>query len=270
MMKKNFFSSVCAALAAIFICSGCHSDLYYQAEAVDRAREFILKEAKELSLEERSFVRYNDPVLLHSPVVGSLGVAATETLHNELQQICVTWQIPGKEELYMVFGVSGARMDNWYPNRLLRKKYTTTKHPLKAASEEALTYARNNLYDQLSVAEFNMLRFDPPWLLRTNFELNINPEGKLSQAEKNKISTVWKQMVQYSLVWKFGEKNLVFSGMAKPGFAGWQIVFAGLIPAQEVAAHTVKVVKTPEEALTPIPEDDFNSTPAKGDKTEAK
>ena len=269
-MGKHFFTSVFSALTVICVCSGCRSDLYYQAEAVERAREFILKEAVELNLEERSFVRFNDPVLLHAPVIGSLGFAGTETLHNELQQICVTWQIPGKEELYMVFGVSGARMDRWYPNRLLRKKYTTTERPLKAASEEALKYARNNLYDRLSVTEFNMLRFNPPWLLRTNFELNVNPEGKLTPAEKDKISGTWKQMVQYSLVWKFGKNELVFAGMAKPGLAGWQICFAGLLPAEEVTAHTVKVVKTPEEALAPMPEEELNLKPGKGDKTETK
>ena len=144
-----------ATVIAMLFC-GCRSDIYYQNRAIERARVFLLKEAKDLTWQQREFIRYSDPVLMHSHIIGSRGLGTTTSLSSEQRQICVTWQIPGKKELYMVFGVSGARMANWYPERLLRKYYVTRSAPLAAVSAEAFNYARNNLF---SIFTFFLIQF---------------------------------------------------------------------------------------------------------------
>ena len=94
-MKAVFALFLLAALGL----SGCHSDHYYHNEAVDRARKFLLKNAPELNAEQINFVRFNAPVLLHNPVLGEFK-PMYERLPMELHQVCITWIIPGKDELY--------------------------------------------------------------------------------------------------------------------------------------------------------------------------
>jgi hypothetical protein len=66
-MKKiiSLFAFLCLA-----IISGCHSDVASRHFAVERAREYLLKTATELTIEQISFVKYNEPALLVSDVLG--------------------------------------------------------------------------------------------------------------------------------------------------------------------------------------------------------
>ena len=95
MVMKKFFVSI---LFAAVLC-GCHSDQYYHNEAVERARKYLLENSSDLSSEQIYFVRFNAPVLLHAPVLSG-GTASANRLSAEKHQVCVTWMIPGKKELY--------------------------------------------------------------------------------------------------------------------------------------------------------------------------
>ena len=147
---KGGFCLLAGTLMLAVSC-GCRSDIYYQNRAVERARKFLLKEAADLDWKQREFVRYTDPVILHSHAVGTQGIGRVNQLKSEQRQICVTWQIPGKKGVYMVFGVSGSRMAFWYPERLIRKDYDTLPDVLAGVSQQARSYARDNLFGQISV-----------------------------------------------------------------------------------------------------------------------
>lgn len=246
MMKRGVLLLLLAA-----VLGGCRSDLYYQDRAVERARKFLLKEkGGELSLAEMNFIRYNTPVLLHAPVLGDISAKGkAEHLSSEFHQICVTWIIPGRKDLYMVFGVSTARMADWQPNRVLVRDYRSHVPLIAAAAAAARSYAQDNLYDQLDDREVSVVRFTFPWLLRTDFGLNFDPKGTLSEAETAKLRAAAGKKIQYSLAWKFGGRALVFAGLADPGFKGWAMNFAGLMSERELAEHTVAQLLTPEEGL---------------------
>ena len=193
-----FRRMICTAFAALLLaawCSGCRTTVYYQDQAVERAREYLLQEARELTPEQQAFVRFNDPVLLAENLLGSGNTGmATATSRS---QICVTWMIPEKTDVYMVFGISTGRMWDWYPNRLIRKTFTPPDLSRIAAISAAREFVRNNLYYDLSARELNAVRFENPRILR----------GKPAEA----------QGVPFSLAWQCGgEKEwIVVSGSAR-------------------------------------------------------
>lgn len=241
-------------IAGSILLSGCRSDVYYQNRAVERARKFLLANAPELSVEQIYFVKYNSPILLTAPILDKRGKIEREMVTAEQRQICVTWAIPGMDKYYLVFGSSSGRMEFWYPNRLIRKTFRQFSPPLNAAMETARKYALNYLYEDMSVTEFNEVRFYFPYVIETKFEYVLDPTGNASQEEIDKVRTGLEKKTQYSLVWKFPERGeaMVFCGASQPDLTGWNVNFAGWVPFEELDAETIEVVRTPEDATTPI------------------
>lgn len=256
-MKKIFAMLLFAAV----LC-GCHSDQYYHNEAVERARNFLLANSSDLSSEQIYFVRFNSPVLLHAPVLDAAASSATR-LSAAKHQICVTWMIPGKEELCMVFGVSGGRMSDWQPNRIIYKKVITASTVLPQVADKCVKYAGNYLRRELSDAEYNSVRYTMPWLLATAFEVNFNPEGSLPEKDVAALKRDAGGKKQYSVVWKFGGRNLVFTGLALPGFKKWDIMMASVVSDAELAGHTVMELMTPDDYSKPFPVEKENLPAAK-------
>ena len=235
--RYNFRACFCSALllmSAVFALCGCQSDRYYQARAAEKAREFLISNAPELSPDQVSFVKYNEPVLL----VGK-GLKGQE---RGTRQICVTWDIPGCRSLYMVFGAGRTRMDDWYPNRLIRKDFVTPAGEINAAISMCRSYAVTNFYEVLSKADLNTVRLSNPEIVETSFEPRPDAEGKVPEG------------IQISLQWKISEhRYAVFCGYSsKADLKGWQINFAGMMPDYEANFVRGKVLKTPEDYNTPI------------------
>ena len=249
------------AFAQSVLLSGCRSGRYYQAEAAQTAREFLLANAPELTVRQVYFVKYNDPVLLTAPVLGEVrgGSPEEETTNSEQQQICVTWNIPGSRYLYMVFGVSDSRMYSWRPIRLIRKDFYQKKMPEDAAIALCREYAVNSLYHSLSARDLNTIRFTFPTIIRSDFELNFNVDGKLSPEEIAEAKAAAEKKFQYTLVWPNGDgSSTVFCGLGSLDMAGWKINFAGIAPADDLKAHTLGVVRTqdkPDDNITPLERD---------------
>jgi hypothetical protein len=259
---------------------GCHSDQYCQEQAVEMARKYIYKHARELTPEEFAFVKFTPPTLLTGNILGRNADNQIEkSLHgNEKMQICITWRIPGRQTDYMVFGVSGSRMAYWTPARLIRRKLSTVDQAAVAALSAARTYAVDALYKQLSAGELNRIRLGQPELVETKFELNDH-SGNLIKAQNGTRSEVlpapWKNIPkpemkagqkQLSLVWKISEKRCaVFCGIGGAELEGWQIVLAGVFPEAEFREMLVKSLKKPAQYLTKLKE--IKETNAKqGDK----
>ena len=251
-MKRWIFLSALPVFALSVLLCGCRSGRYYQAQAAQSAREFLLANAPELTVEQVYFVKYNDPVLLVAPVLGAPGggfKAEEESMTSEQQQICVTWNIPGSRYLYMVFGVSDNRMFSWSPIRLIRKDFGQKPMPEDAAIAQCRDYAVNSLYYSLSPHDLNSIRFTFPTIIRTDFELNFDPDGKLSADEIRKAKAAAAKLVQYTLAWP-NEKggSTVFCGVGRFDMLGWKINFAGFVGTDDLAKHTVSVVRTPDRS----------------------
>ena len=251
-MKRWIFLSALPVFALSVLLCGCRSGRYYQAQAAQSAREFLLANAPELTVEQVYFVKYNDPVLLVAPVLGAPGggfKAEEESMTSEQQQICVTWNIPGSRYLYMVFGVSDNRMFSWSPIRLIRKDFGQKPMPEDAAIAQGRDYAVNSLYYSLSPHDLNSIRFTFPTIIRTDFELNFDPDGKLSADEIRKAKAAAAKLVQYTLAWP-NEKggSTVFCGVGRFDMLGWKINFAGFDGTDDLAKHTVSVVRTPDRS----------------------
>jgi hypothetical protein len=261
-MKHRIFLSALPVFALLVLLCGCRSGRYYQAQAAEAAREFLLANAPELTVGQVYFVKYNDPVLLVSPVLGASGGgfnAEEETMTSEQQQICVTWNIPGSRYLYMVFGVSDSRMYSWSPIRLIRKDFGQRPMPEDAAIAQCRTYAVNSLYHSLSSHDLNSIRFTFPTIIRTDFELNFNPDGSLSDEDIGKAKDGAAKLVQYTLAWP-NEKggSTVFCGIGGPDMLGWKINFAGFVGTEDLAKHTIAVMRTPdrsEDNIVPLEKD---------------
>ncbi len=230
-----------AALLAAVLLTGCCTEAQYEERAVARARDFLLENSPELSVEQRAFVRYNLPVLLIEGIFGGNEVAV-----SDVSQVCITWVIPGQKDAYLVFGASDGRLQTWYPNRLIRKTFRPYEKTLVKTVNIARKYVANGLYYQLSPHEFNCVRFENPQLIRSNFELPLDPEGNADEEE----IAARKSLTQFSLVWSPAgqDKKVVISGLAKPDLAGFTVFGGGVMAAEYLQEHTLEVNPVIESA----------------------
>ena len=255
-MKQWKFSIFTLLIALTALVCGCRSGRYYQAEAAERARRYLLENAKELTPEQIYFIKFNDPVLLTAPVLGQEGggfVTQDERMSSMQQQICVTWALPGASHYYLVFGVSDNRMFSWRPLRLIRRDFTGKVMPEDLAILQSRGFAVNSLYHSLSVPDLNRIRFTFPEIRHTSFELNFDANGKLPASEIQEAKARTSAMVQYSLLWKNTDSSYtVFCGVAMPDMKNWAINFAGNVSAKEAEKHTISVVRHTDQWYTPI------------------
>lgn len=255
-MKKSLigsFAALCGVLA--LLSAGCKSDQFYQSRAADDAREFLLEHAPELTADQVCYVRYNDPLLLVGEGVGDPNdLGPWQQSSSYIRQICVAWEIPGRDEIYMVCGFSEERMQYWSPNRLIRKKFHKSAQAQDPMLSQSREYLLHNLTDGLTTAEINLVRYTYPTLVESNFDVNFKTnleENSDAVAAKKEMLTKNKQ---YSLIWELGDRRAVFTGYSTEELSGWNILFAGILTADEVKQHTLSVVKTPENFNTPLME----------------
>ncbi|MBR2345903.1 MAG: hypothetical protein IKA71_09010 [Lentisphaeria bacterium] len=240
-------------LLPLLLFCGCHSDQYYQNEAVERARRFLLENSTDLTSEQINFVRFNTPILLHAPVLSKKVSSDIVKIPVELHQICVSWMIPGKEETYMVFGVSTPRMRDWQPERIIRKSIEKEVAVMPSAAGRCISYARNNFFEELTLEEYNMLRYTKPYLYSTDFDLNVDPTGQIPEAELIGLRKGVAAKRQYSVVWKLPKRNLVFSGWGYDNFANWDIAMVGFMDDAEFSKHALLELMMPDDFYKSFP-----------------
>ncbi|MDR0931486.1 MAG: hypothetical protein LBM70_00480 [Victivallales bacterium] len=251
-MQKIKLAVLLLLTGILSLSSGCRSDVYYQDRAVQRAREYLLKHSPELTSDQLYFVKYNRPLLLAGDILPATSKNGMAT--SELKQICVSWRIPGCEEDYLIYGASSGSMQFWYPNRLIRKKFRKFSLPIDSAMAQARIYSQNYLYNQLGVAEFNQIRFDFPYVIESKFTPIFDPAGTLKPEEIAALKAALETKTQLSLVWKINDSGdcAVFCGYSQGDLSGWTINFGGKMRQSEVDAATVRMLKTPDDAQTPI------------------
>ena len=252
MLRHKMVAAAVFAFMLMAVLCGCRSDIYHQNRAIERARTFLLEEAKELNWRQQEFVRYADPVILHSHVLGTVHFGNPDLLGGESRQICVTWQLPEQKGVYMVYGVSNGRMEYWKPEKLIRKEFSKVPTPLAASAETAVKYAISNLSGELTEKELNFIRFSAPSLHMTNFDVTLKlPEDPAEQAA---FAEAAGRKMQLTLVWNInGEKTVFFCGNGMPDMTQWTIERAGIITQKELESRTLRTVLTSEQYNENLP-----------------
>lgn len=250
-MKKRFIQLAAYLLPALLplMFVSCHSDAYYKERAVNKAREFLLDDTKNLSQMQREYIKFNKPILLHRNILGSPSDPGSYYINSEIFQICITWTVPGEEDVYMVFGSGNYRMKNWEPIRVIRKKFNEVDSARISAFRNAMLYVMNNML-YLSLEDRNRIRFEVPEVASTNFVLDIEqlvkktdsqgqplPEKMITMARNN-----LKKKQQVSIVFKTEQpgKLVVVAGLSGAELAGWAPVAGMVITADNLSKHTVK------------------------------
>lgn len=267
MLKEIILAAGIALLAV-----GCSSTAQLQDRAVERARNYLLKNSRDLTQAQIDFVRYNDPILLTSPIYsgaesGGMGVG----LGSELNQICVAWQIPGITELVMVYGTSDKRMEHWYPERIIRKNFITHKQEFTGAANKARAYAVSNLTGHLTALQLNKVRFTAPTVYVTNFPTAVDPQLKLSETEQQNARKKQQETLQVSLVWSDSSSDVIlFCGYFNPDYQNWDVNFAGRLTSEELNKHIVKKLRGPAELAKPADKAEKALFPAAESKKEER
>lgn len=219
-------------LPVLLALCGCRSDLYYQEQAVEAAREFIFKNARELTPEQFAYVRLTPPVLLTGPILArnEKNTVKNSLAGGEKRQICVAWRIPEQKQDYLVFGMSEPRMAFWRPIKLIRRRLGNIDSNAQAAMNQAQAYAMNALYRQLSAADLNFVRFTHPELIETSFELekvaeaiakkNAEAKEKAAQEQSGSKPAENKTAESKPAERKLAESKLAESKPAEPESAG--------------------------------------------------
>jgi len=256
------FLYVFVSILSIFVLSSCNTPDYYRAKAVEKARDFAIPRLRDLQETQLDYIRYSSPVLMESEIFIRYQTDNKSPSKNDIYQTCIVWDVPGLDYSIVIFGVSERRMDDWTPERVIRKKFNT----LTAARDESVRlsveYAMNNML-YLSDEMRNRVRFSPPKDYFTDFEVNVDKyktTKKMTRREKDLDAYRKTQQKQRSFVWDTDEENekIVISGFCIDNFDGW-IVITGLVRSKaDLEEHIVKPGKV-ENKKAEKPKDDVKN-----------
>ena len=110
MIKIRYFLLV----ITLFILTGCASNEYYRDQAADSAREFIFEKFPHISPENKTYICCTYPDILYSPILSSSGIG----------QFCFAWTLKEPDITLLVYGAGKNNLENWYPVKLIFKKYS--------------------------------------------------------------------------------------------------------------------------------------------------
>jgi hypothetical protein len=252
-MKFKFLLCFLGALIIGLCLTSCQSDGYYMSRAVERARKYALRRTRDLDEVQRNYIRYARPVLKESAIF-TRADSSPESKQN-ITQTCIIWSPPTLDYEIVVFSVSERRLDDWHPEKLIRKRFVPYDSNISEAQTEAVKYAMNNML-YLSTKARNGIRFSEPRLIISDFELY---DEKIKKALKKSYKDYIKKLnkvkeflakirkgdkedvfIQSSFVWESDEKGekAVITGLGGVNLSDWIPITATLHKNEEVAEHT--------------------------------
>ena len=77
-MKKSTLLLILFLASAMLLSAGCRSRGYYQDQAVNEAREFLLEEMPNMPLMDQEYIKFNRPFMLASHISGSYTVGQSQ------------------------------------------------------------------------------------------------------------------------------------------------------------------------------------------------
>ena len=217
--------------------NGCYSNAYYTDKAVQKARQSALDHLRFLTPNQRAYIEFNKPVLMYEPIFRSSGAASAN-----LEQTCIVWHVPQIKESVVVFGTGRSNLEGWDVNQILLKEFKPEDILRDTAVKKAVGYAMNNMLF-LSTKERNHIRFSPPQILITDFD--ISTTVKLVEKDIYAIKALKKDFsntTQVSLVWNSSEKGhkVVVTGLATTGFKNWTAITGMQRTTKDLFDHTLK------------------------------
>ena len=229
MKKRNLLFSCLSGIFMVLLCS-CQSHEYYQNQAAESARQYLLENSPGIPLMEQEYIKFNRPFFLVSEISGSYRTGQA--------QVCICWMTPDNPEVYMVFGVSGMRMMDWAPQRIIRKKFQQPERAYLTAAAQGAEALIQNQFDLLDPVALNRIRFTLPGVWKCKFPLDLNPGNELTAEELAKAS----QLPRYVLAWKLVRENeviyAIYGGTAQDdSLNGFQPCFSGLYSAAQFEAN---------------------------------
>lgn len=239
-MKKLYLSAV---MLLFVLATGCRTHEYYQDQAVQQARRFLLKKSPQLTFEESSYIRYNKPVILHSNIVGGTDDLTSSRILSNMNQIQIVWHVPGDDKFYVVWGACSASLRDFSPERLFVRKFYPKDRHRENALKRARAYIIGNLFSTLSVEDYNDLRFR-------------DPEIHMSEIDVEDELMPGKGQMQFTFVWKQRtnpENMIIVIGNARKNLADFAPVSGALLPASDVTPNLREQYKnqTPQKFISP-------------------
>ena len=273
MKKITIFSAI--LIAVLGLC-GCQMPEYYQESAVNRARTFLLEKMTDLTLEEVAYIKYNRPVIVHEKILGNVPSVRSSKIGSDLSQIGIVWRIPERKDMIMVWGVSSESLMYFRPERVIVREINPVNKKMRSALAKSRRMVLNNLSKELTVLEYNYVRFAEPEILITSFEFDKDvPESSEEKTEKTDKSVevievedvadvdelvsetddeasygeekLDKQLldaekVQFAFVWKIknGQSYAIVAGEANPDFSAFTPYANGIFSEEEFNEYRVK------------------------------
>lgn len=229
-MKKNSIVLVLAiAVMGIF---GCQTPEYYQEQAVIKAREFLLKNSPDLSLDEIAYIKYNRPVIVHEGIFASTLSVKSSVIGSDLSQIGVLWQLPERKDMIMVWGVSSESLAFFRPERVIVREIKLANKNLEKAQAEAKKLILNSLIKELSIEEYNYIRFAEPEIWISSFVFDKGEKASVNSSDIMQIAFVWKI--------RGGEFSAVAAGETDKDFSQFVPYASGVFSAEDLKEDLVK------------------------------
>lgn len=228
MKKKQFLMISAAAVLMISLAAGCVTD--YRAAAAGEAREYLLKNMEGLSVMQRNYIRYNDPVILNmmlweNVIAPMMPDAHIVTRHEQntysdprrdMMMQCFGWRVPGMEKDVFVVGTAQRDFRFWDPDRIVLRRRISDDiagYKIQKKAVHFVMMAQPELKGELR----NIVRFEPPQVHNSLF--------LLEKPEKTENSGNWmeflkrstgKEPMQISAVWidPVSKKRIVAVGTA--------------------------------------------------------
>lgn len=230
MKKIHSFVLLTAVLTAATVLCGCRNDGYYQDQAVQSAREYLLENNPQMPLMEQEYIKFNRPFILAEQLSGSY--------RSGVAQICICWMTPNNPEVYMVYGASGVRMIDWEPQRIIRKQFKRPDEQYLKTAKTAADALIQSQFSLLDVESVNHIRYSLPGVWKCKFALNSNPGSTLT----GKALADAKKLPRYVLAWQIRQNGktayVVYGGTARNDrLEGFKAYFSGIYSEADFKAN---------------------------------
>ena len=248
-MKLKRIIGIFAGVAAILFFAGCATD--YRADAAESAKEYLLENMEGLSVLQRNYIRYNDPIILNTTLWNSTVPNFMPDAHivarhernvykdprRDTMMHCFGWRVPGMDRDVYVVGTAQRNFQFWEPNRIILRNRGKEDIAGMKIQKKAMLFAAS-AYPELKGKIYHRVRFATPEIHTSKFILNQAPAQKkwddfLNQAKE-------QEPVQVSAVWVDPETNnrIVVMGITgKANLDDWKPVRAYELSEKEAKTY---------------------------------
>lgn len=283
-MKIKEFTGIMAAVMGLLLLTGCVRD--YRADAAENAREYLLDNMEGLSVLQRNFIRYNDPIILNTTLWINIVPTIMPDAHivarhernvyfdsrRDMMMHCFGWRVPGLEKDILVVGTAQRDFRFWKVNRIVMRSREKDDLAGMKIRMKAMSFAML-AYPELQGRIFHRVRYAPPEVHKSLFILEQpskmqNAESWMDFLKKSDL----KEPLQISAVWidPVTKKRIVVIGISgDENLVSWSPVRAAELTEEEAKVYIgSKYTVFPKDSEDPFSRS-FKKEESRGRKTEA-